>query len=165
MTQLNWYLKFCRSVLVRVKVLCSLLWRCRGVVVCVLHITSPHATSPHATLPHVTSPHTTGRQGKDVMDFEMKLGWGKCVVIPPHPIYIPPALSELTLPPPPSGLPFNAQPVHDSKVLRVTLAFCGCYACVLIGVWMVWFGVRSGMVGVICMNECIVCYSAVWFVW
>ena len=44
------------------------------------------------------------------MNFEMKLGWGKAVPIPPHPIYIPPALAELTLPPPPSGLPFNAQP-------------------------------------------------------
>ncbi|XP_054724007.1 U2 snRNP-associated SURP motif-containing protein-like [Uloborus diversus] len=47
--------------------------------------------------------------GKDVMSFEMKLGWGKAVPIPPHPIYIPPAMMELTLPPPPSGLPFNAQ--------------------------------------------------------
>lgn len=49
--------------------------------------------------------------GKTIMDFEMKLGWGKAVPIPPHPVYIPPALSELTLPPPPSGLPFNAQPI------------------------------------------------------
>jgi len=49
--------------------------------------------------------------GKVIMDFEMKLGWGKAVPIPPHPVYIPPALSELTLPPPPSGLPFNAQPI------------------------------------------------------
>ncbi len=39
----------------------------------------------------------------------MKLGWGKAVPIPPHPIYIPPAMLEMTLPPPPSGLPFNAQ--------------------------------------------------------
>ena len=42
------------------------------------------------------------------MDFEMKLGWGKAVPIPPHPVYIPPSLAELTLPPPPTGLPFNA---------------------------------------------------------
>lgn len=48
--------------------------------------------------------------GKDVQNFEMKLGWGKAVPIPPHPVYIPPALAELALPPPPSGLPFNAQP-------------------------------------------------------
>lgn len=48
--------------------------------------------------------------GKEIMNFEMKLGWGKAVPIPPHPIYIPPAMVELTLPPPPSGLPFNAQP-------------------------------------------------------
>ena len=39
----------------------------------------------------------------------MKLGWGKAVPIPPHPIYIPPVLAEMTQPPPPSGLPFNAQ--------------------------------------------------------
>lgn len=44
------------------------------------------------------------------MGYDMKLGWGKAVPIPPHPIYIPPALAELTMPPPPSGLPFNAQP-------------------------------------------------------
>lgn len=44
------------------------------------------------------------------MNYEMKMGWGKCVAMPPHPIYIPPAMMELTLPPPPSGLPFNAQP-------------------------------------------------------
>ncbi|XP_022238815.1 U2 snRNP-associated SURP motif-containing protein-like [Limulus polyphemus] len=48
--------------------------------------------------------------GKEIMNFEMKLGWGKAIPIPPHPIYIPPALVDLTLPPPPSGLPFNAQP-------------------------------------------------------
>ena len=44
------------------------------------------------------------------MEFEMKLGWGKAVPIPQHPVYVPPRLAELTLPPPPSGLPFNAQP-------------------------------------------------------
>lgn len=47
--------------------------------------------------------------GKEINGFDMKLGWGKAVPIPPHPIYIPPALAELTQPPPPSGLPFNAQ--------------------------------------------------------
>ncbi|XP_050523952.1 U2 snRNP-associated SURP motif-containing protein [Daktulosphaira vitifoliae] len=53
--------------------------------------------------------------GKDVMSYEMKMGWGKCVPIPPHPIYIPPALLAITLPPPPSGLPFNAQPILFNK--------------------------------------------------
>lgn len=53
--------------------------------------------------------------GKDVMAYEMKLGWGKAVPIPPHPIYIPPAMLELTMPPPPSGLPFNAQPCKRDK--------------------------------------------------
>lgn len=49
------------------------------------------------------------------MSFEMKLGWGKAVPIPPHPIYIPPSMMEHTLPPPPSGLPFNAQPRERLK--------------------------------------------------
>ncbi|XP_039311710.1 U2 snRNP-associated SURP motif-containing protein isoform X3 [Solenopsis invicta] len=48
--------------------------------------------------------------GRDIMQYEMKLGWGKSVPIPPYPIYIPSALMEITQPPPPSGLPFNAQP-------------------------------------------------------
>lgn len=45
----------------------------------------------------------------------MKLGWGKAVPIPAHPIYIPPALAELTQPPPSSGLPFNAQPAKKKR--------------------------------------------------
>lgn len=53
--------------------------------------------------------------GKDVMQYEMKLGWGKGVPIPPHPIYIPPAMLQLTLPPPQSGLPFNAQPSRRDR--------------------------------------------------
>ncbi|XP_075426207.1 U2 snRNP-associated SURP motif-containing protein isoform X3 [Ascaphus truei] len=53
--------------------------------------------------------------GKQIMAFEMKLGWGKAVPIPPHPIYIPPSMMEHTLPPPPSGLPFNAQPRERLK--------------------------------------------------
>ncbi|KAJ8670800.1 hypothetical protein QAD02_002059 [Eretmocerus hayati] len=53
--------------------------------------------------------------GRDIMQYEMKLGWGKSVPIPPHPIYIPPSLVELTQPPPPSGLPFNAQPHRKDK--------------------------------------------------
>lgn len=53
--------------------------------------------------------------GKDVMNYEMKLGWGKSVPIMTHPIYIPPILVAYTLPPPPSGLPFNAQP-HPSDL-------------------------------------------------
>lgn len=48
--------------------------------------------------------------GRDVMNYEMKLGWGKSVSILTYPIYIPPTLMKHYLPPPPSGLPFNAQP-------------------------------------------------------
>lgn len=53
--------------------------------------------------------------GRDVQGFEMKLGWGKSVPVPPHPVYVPPVLLERTLPPPPSGLPFNAQPRDPAK--------------------------------------------------
>ena len=50
------------------------------------------------------------------MDYEMKLGWGKGVVIPPHPVYIPEAMLELTMPPPPSGFSFNAQMRRKDKL-------------------------------------------------
>lgn len=53
--------------------------------------------------------------GREVFHYEMKLGWGKCVPIPSYPIYIPPALLELSQPPPPSGLPFNAQQTRRDK--------------------------------------------------
>lgn len=53
--------------------------------------------------------------GKNIEGFEMRMGWGKPVPIPLHPIYIPPALLKYTLPPTPSGLPFNCQP--DKKDL------------------------------------------------
>lgn len=46
--------------------------------------------------------------GKTIMGFEMKLGWGKPARIPPQPLYIP--VGVRATPPPPSGLPFNAQP-------------------------------------------------------
>lgn len=42
------------------------------------------------------------------MGFEMKLGWGKPARIPPQPLYTP--VGVRATPPPPSGLPFNAQP-------------------------------------------------------
>lgn len=54
-----------------------------------------------------------GLTGKDVMGYEMKLGWGKAVPILAHPIYIPPNLQRYTQPPSESGLPFNAQPLGD----------------------------------------------------
>ncbi|KAL0994066.1 hypothetical protein UPYG_G00117360 [Umbra pygmaea] len=48
--------------------------------------------------------------GKMVMGFEMKLGWGKAVRIPPQPLYTPIGVLKMSTPPPPSGLPFNSQP-------------------------------------------------------
>lgn len=47
--------------------------------------------------------------GRSVMGYEMKLGWGKSVPITSHPIFIPQALVEYLMPTS-SGLPFNAQP-------------------------------------------------------
>uniref|UniRef100_A0A8C3G1F0 Zgc:163098 n=1 Tax=Cyclopterus lumpus TaxID=8103 RepID=A0A8C3G1F0_CYCLU len=46
--------------------------------------------------------------GKLIMGFEMKLGWGKPARIPPQPLYTP--VGVRATPPPQSGLPFNAQP-------------------------------------------------------
>nr|XP_057943438.1 U2 snRNP-associated SURP motif-containing protein isoform X1 [Doryrhamphus excisus]XP_057943439.1 U2 snRNP-associated SURP motif-containing protein isoform X1 [Doryrhamphus excisus]XP_057943440.1 U2 snRNP-associated SURP motif-containing protein isoform X1 [Doryrhamphus excisus]XP_057943441.1 U2 snRNP-associated SURP motif-containing protein isoform X1 [Doryrhamphus excisus] len=46
--------------------------------------------------------------GKVIMGFEMKLGWGKPARIPPQPLYTPSGVRAA--PPPQSGLPFNAQP-------------------------------------------------------
>ncbi|CAH8830374.1 unnamed protein product [Trichobilharzia szidati] len=60
-------------------------------------------------------------RGKELMGFEMKLGWGKSVPIPLYPVYIPPALLELVKPPPPSGLPFNAQPRDWLKSFRLAI--------------------------------------------
>lgn len=64
-----------------------------------------------------------GLSGKDVMNYEMKLGWGKAVPITSHPIYIPPALVTYSMPPPKSGLPFNAQPLGDITNVRF-LSLC-----------------------------------------
>lgn len=47
--------------------------------------------------------------GKVVMGFEMKLGWGRPARIPPQPLYTPIGVRIVPIPPP-SGLPFNAQP-------------------------------------------------------
>lgn len=59
---------------------------------------------------------------------EIKIGWGKSVKLPPHPMYIPPALYNLFVPPPPSGLPFNAQMPPNCEeisdaVIKVTIPF------------------------------------------
>ncbi|KAM9332444.1 LOW QUALITY PROTEIN: U2 snRNP-associated SURP motif-containing protein [Pholidichthys leucotaenia] len=45
--------------------------------------------------------------GKSIMGFEMKLGWGKPVRIPPQPLYTPVSIRAT---PPPSGSAFQAQP-------------------------------------------------------
>ncbi|KAK9730980.1 Surp module [Popillia japonica] len=47
---------------------------------------------------------------------DIRIGWGKPVEIPTHPVYIPPELLKLLLPPPHSGLPFNAQPRAQSSI-------------------------------------------------
>lgn len=53
--------------------------------------------------------------GRFIMGYEMRLGWGKAVPVFNQPIFIPPPLLELIMPPPPSGLPFNAQPPPNER--------------------------------------------------
>merc|ERR1719309_1294137 len=53
--------------------------------------------------------------GKQIEGFEMRMGWGKPVPIPLHPVYVPPALLKYTMPPTPSGLPFNCQPDNKDR--------------------------------------------------
>ena len=55
--------------------------------------------------------------GISVNSQTMRLSWSKAITLPLQPVYIPPELIEVTIPPPPSGLPFNAQP-QDNKKLR-----------------------------------------------
>ncbi|CAG8449278.1 10371_t:CDS:10 [Ambispora leptoticha] len=55
--------------------------------------------------------------GKELLGYVMRVGWGKAVPIPPKPIFV---LAENSRPPP-SGMPFNAQVVH-SKVTAATTA-------------------------------------------
>ena len=43
------------------------------------------------------------------------MGWGKPVPIPLQPIYIPPTLLRLTMPPEPTGLPFNCLPEYENE--------------------------------------------------
>ena len=53
--------------------------------------------------------------GKQIEGHEMRMGWGKPVPIPLHPVYVPPALLKYTMPPTPSGLPFNCQPEAEDR--------------------------------------------------
>ena len=53
--------------------------------------------------------------GKQIEGHEMRMGWGKPVPIPLHPVYVPPALLKYTMPPTPSGLPFNCQPETQDR--------------------------------------------------
>ncbi|CAG8505458.1 6856_t:CDS:10, partial [Cetraspora pellucida] len=49
--------------------------------------------------------------GRELLGYVMRVGWGKAVPIPPQPIY--------GGRPPPSGLPFNAQMVHTNNYANV----------------------------------------------
>lgn len=73
------------------------------------------------------------------MDYEVQIGWGKAVPIPPHPIYVPPDVQEeekSKVPDPPSGLPFNAQPLKKTMTGRLSVVavkvlglLCMFYSC------------------------------------
>ncbi|CAG8650007.1 17666_t:CDS:10, partial [Gigaspora rosea] len=60
--------------------------------------------------------------GRELLGYVMRVGWGKAVPIPPQPIYVidpyPLVLNEGGRPPP-SGLPFNAQMVHTNNYANV----------------------------------------------
>jgi U2-associated protein SR140 len=49
-------------------------------------------------------------KGKENQVYEMKLGRGKAVPIPPHPIYIPPETQEANKPPPPHPQACHSMP-------------------------------------------------------
>lgn len=49
------------------------------------------------------------------MDYEMKIGWGKTVPIPPQPVYVHPSQTQVMKPPKQSGLPFNCQITYKMK--------------------------------------------------
>ena len=51
--------------------------------------------------------------GQNIMDHKIKLGWGKAVVLPPIPCYIPPVLRPPAIELKDYGLPFNAQVVDE----------------------------------------------------
>ena len=57
--------------------------------------------------------------GKDVMEYEMKIGWGKAVPIPPQPIYVHPSQSQVMKPPKQSGLAFNCRLPHKLRTQGV----------------------------------------------
>ncbi|CAH1113637.1 unnamed protein product [Psylliodes chrysocephalus] len=54
---------------------------------------------------------------------DMRICWGKTVEIPSHPIYIPNSLLKLYLPPPLSGLPFNAQVPNSTNQIETETDF------------------------------------------
>ena len=62
------------------------------------------------------------------MDFEMKLGWGKNVPIPPQPIYVHPSQSHIIRPPKQSGLPFNCQIPYKQRKENLPFDGVGFYA-------------------------------------
>ncbi len=65
------------------------------------------------------------------MDYEVQIGWGKSVRVPPQPVYVAPDKKkdeEAKTLDPPSGLPFNAQAkiggenmIHTNKVNSTTM--------------------------------------------
>uniref|UniRef100_A0A1I7XVP8 RRM domain-containing protein n=1 Tax=Heterorhabditis bacteriophora TaxID=37862 RepID=A0A1I7XVP8_HETBA len=53
--------------------------------------------------------------GLEIRCEPIKMSFAKPVVIPMQPFYVPPALQELSLPDPPTGLPFNAKPLRSDE--------------------------------------------------
>lgn len=97
--------------------------------------------------------------GRDVMGYEMKLGWGKSVSILTYPIYIPPSLMQHYMPPPPSGLPFNAQPQPNEAENVSVISFCFLKGLRLFAVRFqnVVFYLSLELFPSISVGECVVC--------
>ena len=58
------------------------------------------------------------------MGYQIQIGWGKAVPIPPNPIYVPPNMKEIqnaTEPDPPSGV---------AVCVRACVRACMCHLCV-----------------------------------
>lgn len=57
-------------------------------------------------------------KGSTILGYEVEIGWGKAVPLPPTPFYVAPDHSEEKtsfIPDPPSGIPFNAQSLRRSR--------------------------------------------------
>lgn len=128
----------------------------RDAASCIMEYADPEeAVEPHHTLWHDVIKHDVMFAGTSIMEYEIQIGWGKSVRVPPQPVYVAPDEKEdeqaKTLDPP-SGLPFNAQHTepaakrsksceHAVKKVGTTSCDSGVVCCTLR--WWLWKGSSS----------------------